>query len=187
MASWKFSICYPFKCLLYVPRGVTFSNSTFCPHSVLMCFVWIWEQTVIISLYSINWLVFITKMDCVYCAVQTGCLWIVHLNFCLWRFSCSFYTCPHIEIHTNTYKIIITFVMCFEFWQNILALQATSCLFITDTIFVLVIHKISCSQPHSSLWDLFDTHWNLVFHRHYFHLLVSGLCVLQVVLFVIIT
>jgi hypothetical protein len=29
-------------------------NSTFCPHSVFMCFVWISEQTAIISLYSIN-------------------------------------------------------------------------------------------------------------------------------------
>jgi len=35
-------------------------HSTFCPHSVLMCFVCIWEQTAIISLYSIDWLVFIT-------------------------------------------------------------------------------------------------------------------------------
>jgi len=26
---------------LYVPQGLTFSNSTFCPHSVFMCFVWI--------------------------------------------------------------------------------------------------------------------------------------------------
>ena len=25
-----------------------------------MCFVWIWEQTAIISLYNINWLVFVT-------------------------------------------------------------------------------------------------------------------------------
>jgi len=33
----------------------------FCPHSVFMCFVWIWEQTAIISLYSINWLLFITE------------------------------------------------------------------------------------------------------------------------------
>ena len=35
---------------------VTFNtnNSTFCPHSVFMCFVWISEQTAIISLYSIN-------------------------------------------------------------------------------------------------------------------------------------
>jgi hypothetical protein len=27
-------------------------------------FVWIWEQTAIISLYSINWLVFITETEC---------------------------------------------------------------------------------------------------------------------------
>jgi len=38
--------------------SLTLNNSTFCPQSVFMCFVWIWEQTAIISLYSINWLVF---------------------------------------------------------------------------------------------------------------------------------
>ena len=27
--------------LLYAPPQVTFTNSTFCPHSVFMCFVWI--------------------------------------------------------------------------------------------------------------------------------------------------
>jgi hypothetical protein len=52
--------------------SLTFSNSAFCPHSVFMCFVWIWEQTAIISLYSVNWLVFITETVCVYCAVRTG-------------------------------------------------------------------------------------------------------------------
>jgi hypothetical protein len=36
-----------------------------------MCFVWISEQTAIISLYSINGLVFITETECVYCAVRT--------------------------------------------------------------------------------------------------------------------
>ena len=57
------------------PSGVTaFSKSPFCPHTVFMCFVWIWEQTAIISLYSINWLVCITKMESVYCAVRTGSL-----------------------------------------------------------------------------------------------------------------
>jgi hypothetical protein len=29
---------------------LTVTNSTFCPHSVFMCFVWIWEQTAIIAL-----------------------------------------------------------------------------------------------------------------------------------------
>ena len=28
------------------------------------CFVWIWEQTAIISLYNINWLVCITETGC---------------------------------------------------------------------------------------------------------------------------
>ena len=46
-----------------------------------MCFVWIWEQTAIISLYSINWLVFITETECVYCAVRAGSLYIMHVNF----------------------------------------------------------------------------------------------------------
>ena len=37
------------------------SNSTFCPHSVFVCFVWISEQTAIVSLYNIKWLVCITE------------------------------------------------------------------------------------------------------------------------------
>jgi hypothetical protein len=39
-----------------------------------MCFVWISEQTAIISLYRFNWLVFITETECVYCAVRTESL-----------------------------------------------------------------------------------------------------------------
>jgi hypothetical protein len=34
--------------------------------------VWIWEKTAIISLYSINWLVFITETECVYWAVRSA-------------------------------------------------------------------------------------------------------------------
>ena len=63
------------------PKALTLTNSTFCPHSVFMCFVWIWEQTAIISLYSINWLVFITETECVYCAVRTGSF-IYNSTFC---------------------------------------------------------------------------------------------------------
>jgi hypothetical protein len=44
-------------------------NWAFCPHSAFMRFVWIWELTAIISLHSINWLVFVTDMQCVYCEV----------------------------------------------------------------------------------------------------------------------
>ena len=49
-------------CLLRGTDWVFIYNSTFCPHSVFMCSVWIWERTAIISLYSINWLVFITEL-----------------------------------------------------------------------------------------------------------------------------
>jgi hypothetical protein len=46
-----------------------------------MCFVWISEQTAIISLYSINRLIFITGTDCVYCAVRTGPWNIIQVRF----------------------------------------------------------------------------------------------------------
>ena len=49
-----------------------------------MCFVWIWEQTAIISLYSINWLVCITETKCVYCAVRTGSLYIIQVMCFVW-------------------------------------------------------------------------------------------------------
>jgi len=62
---------------LICTASLTFTNSTFCPHSVFVCFVWIWEQTAIISLYSINWLVCITETVSVYCAVRTGYLCVL--------------------------------------------------------------------------------------------------------------
>ena len=46
-------------------------HSTFCPNSLFMCSLWMSEQTAIISLYSIDWLVFITETECVYCAVRS--------------------------------------------------------------------------------------------------------------------
>ena len=61
---------------------VNVKNSTFCPHSVFMCFVWIWEQTAIISLYSINWLVFIPETECL-------------LRGTDWIFICNSTLCPH--------------------------------------------------------------------------------------------
>jgi len=61
---------------------LTFTNYTFCPHSVFMRFVWIWEQTAIISLYNIHWLVCITETECVYCAVRTEHLTFTNSTFC---------------------------------------------------------------------------------------------------------
>jgi hypothetical protein len=56
----------------YNSDGVCLLRGTFCPHSEFVCFVWIWEQTEISSLYSINWLDYITEMECVYCAVRSA-------------------------------------------------------------------------------------------------------------------
>jgi hypothetical protein len=47
-----------------------------------MCFVWIWEQTAIISLYSVNWEVFIYETECVFCAVRRAeCWYKIRVNF----------------------------------------------------------------------------------------------------------
>ena len=73
---------------------VTICTTEFGPQSVFMCFVWISEKTAIISLYSTNCLVFVTEMECVYCAVRTGYLCIiqfyldprsVHVTFVVYR------------------------------------------------------------------------------------------------------
>jgi len=39
---------------IYVPTGLTFNNSTFCPHSVFACFVCILEQTAINSFTALT-------------------------------------------------------------------------------------------------------------------------------------
>ena len=73
----------------YLQPYLTLSNSSFCPQSVFMCFVWIWEKTAIISLYRIYWLDFIIETEFVYCAVRTGSLYTSSLTFSNSTF------CPH--------------------------------------------------------------------------------------------
>jgi len=34
------------------------------PTQCIYVFLWIWEQTAIISLYSISWLIFVTDTEC---------------------------------------------------------------------------------------------------------------------------
>ena len=48
-------------------RTAGFNIKKFCLLSVFMCFVWIWEQTAIISLHRS---VFKTEKERVYCAVR---------------------------------------------------------------------------------------------------------------------
>ena len=61
-------------CLLRGTDWIFIYNSTFCPHSVFICFAWISEQIAIISLYSINLSVFKTEAESVYCAVRNRSL-----------------------------------------------------------------------------------------------------------------
>jgi len=53
----------------------------------VICFIWISEQTAIIPLYNIDWLVFIAERESVYCAVWTRSLTIIHVHFSLRRAS----------------------------------------------------------------------------------------------------
>jgi hypothetical protein len=66
-----------------VTISLTFDNSTFCSHGIFVCFVWIGEQTAIISIYGINWQVFITETERVHCAVRNGYLKETLLNLSL--------------------------------------------------------------------------------------------------------
>ena len=54
--------------------------STFCPQNVFMSFVWIAEKAAIISLHSINWLVFITETEYAHCAVRTRYLNVIQVD-----------------------------------------------------------------------------------------------------------
>jgi len=126
--------------------SLTFSNSTFCPHSVFMCFVWIWEQTAIISLYSINWLVFITETECVYCAVRTGSLYTASLTFSNSTF------CPH--------SVFMCFVWIWEQTAIISLYSINWLVFITETEYVY------CTVRTGSLYTASLTLSNSTFCPH---------------------
>ena len=96
--------------------SLTFNNSTFCPHSVFMCFVWIWEQTAIISLYSIDWLVFITEKECVYCAVRS--------TFYVLPTQCIYVIC--VDLITNSHYFTVQhWLVGFYNWDGVCLLRGT--------------------------------------------------------------
>jgi len=67
--------------LLYAPPGLIRSEILHSSHTMYWtCFMWISEQTAIISLYSINWLFCITETESVYCAVRNGSLYTILLS-----------------------------------------------------------------------------------------------------------
>jgi len=72
-----------------------------------MCFVWISEQTAIISLYNVNWLVFITETQCVYCAVRTGSLYIIQVEIKIYVLPthCIYVFCVDLRTNSNYFPI----------------------------------------------------------------------------------
>ena len=109
--------------------SLTFNSSVFCPHSDFMCFVQISEQTAVISLYSINWLVFVTEMECVYCAVQTGSLNIIQVNLSFERVKlmdiCSTYM-------SSTFQPVVLRGLCkmfvnYHFFHNSILSSLITC------------------------------------------------------------
>jgi len=71
--------------LLCVPPGSVLKNLTFCPHSAFMCFVWISEWRAIIVLCNINWFVFITNVEYVYCQECTKYSNIIQMNLSVYK------------------------------------------------------------------------------------------------------
>jgi len=104
--------------------SLTFSNSAFCPHSVFMCLVWIWEQTAIISVYSINWLFFITETESVYCAVRTE-----YLTKIWFHFFCK--DLKESSLILNTFKTLLLKNLVSKFPINIFQVQIILCLICT--------------------------------------------------------
>jgi hypothetical protein len=110
-----------------------------------MCFVWIWEQTAIISLYSVNWLVFITETECVYSAVRSAhtvylCVLCVSENKQRF-FHCTaltdwFFNREKVCLLRGTFCIISVF-MCFVcIWEQTANISLSSIkwlVFITET------------------------------------------------------
>ena len=96
-----------------------------------------WEQTAIISLYSINWLVCITE-ECVYCAVRTGYLYII--------------------LRSAPHNVFIYFVWISEQTAIIFLYSINWLLFITETecVYYAVQTEISLGLWQDNTWTRFE-------------------------------
>jgi len=114
LSEWLFFCSQDGVCLLRGTDWVIIYNSTFCPRSVFMCFVCIWEQTAIISLYSINWLVIITETVC----LLRGTDWVIIYNstFCprsvFMCFVCTWEQTAIISLYSVNWLVFITETEC---------------------------------------------------------------------------
>jgi hypothetical protein len=77
--NWVFNLLKPTGYAMH--QQCTNSRIVCSAYTVFMCFVFIWEQTATCATSIINWLVFITELKSVYCAVRTGSLSIIQIRF----------------------------------------------------------------------------------------------------------
>ena len=132
--------------------SLTFNNSTFCPHSVFMCFVWIWEQTAIISLYSIEWLVFVTETECVYCAVRS--------TFYVLPTQCIYVFCVDLRRNSN-YFTVQQWLVVFYNWGKFVYCEVRFSFYVLPTQFLYSF----CVDLRKNT-DGFDVqHWLIVFYN----------------------
>ena len=116
-------------------------------HSQFMCFVWIWEKTEIISLYSTNWLVFITETECVYCAVRTGSLYIIQVMCFVWIWEQT----AVISLYSINWLVFITETECIY-----CAVRTGSLYIIQVTCFVWIWEQTAIIFVYSFNWLVFE-------------------------------
>jgi hypothetical protein len=135
--------------------SLTLHNSTFCTHSVFMCFVWIWEQTAIISLYSIDWLVFVTETESVYCAVRS--------TFYVLPTQCIYVFC--VDLRTNSYYFTVQhWLVGFCNWDGVFTaryvLHSTFCPHSVFMCFVWIWEQTAIISLYSIDWLVGFYNWD---------------------------
>ena len=111
-----------------------------------MCFIWIWKQTEIISLYSINWLVCITETESVYCAVRTGSLYIIQITCFVWISDQT----AVISLYSINWLVCITETEC------------VYCAVRTGSLYIIQIMCFVCIWEQTAIISLYSINW-LVF------------------------
>jgi len=126
-------------------------HSTFCPHSVFMGLVWIWEQTAIISLYSIDLLVLITETEYVYCAVRS--------TFYVLPTQCVYVFC--VDLRTNSdYFTAQHWLVGFYNWDGLCLLRGT--FYILRPAHTVYLCVLCGSEKKTAIISLYSIDW-LVF------------------------
>jgi hypothetical protein len=141
--------------------SLSFNNSTFCPHSAFVCFMWICEQTAIISLHSINWLHFVTETECIYCTVRTGSLYVIHVHPLM---SIGHYMYHQFNIH-NFYVLPIECIDVFCVYlrtnSDYFPIQHELTGFITETECVYcAVWAVSSIPINVSIWPVRSTNFH---------------------------